>query len=60
LLTGGAAKTMKKLVADIKAAVMLIVNENRTALQTLAREATGLLSRSLWARKDSMTQDKRH
>lgn len=50
---------MKKLVADIRAAVMLIVNENRTALQTLAREATSLLSRSFWVRKDSLQQGKK-
>jgi len=58
-LTDGAMKTMKKFMADIKAAVMLIVNENRTALQTLARDATSLLSRSLWAQKDSLQQSKK-
>lgn len=50
---------MKKLMADIKAAVMLIVTENRAALQTLVREVTSLLSRSLAARRDSMAQDKK-
>lgn len=51
---------MKKLMADIKAMVMLIVTENRTVLQTLVRDVTGVLLRSSWARRDSMSQDKKH
>lgn len=59
LSADGAAETMKKLMADIRAAVMLIVTENRTALQTLVRDVTSLLSRSLSVRRDSMSQDKK-
>jgi hypothetical protein len=51
---------MKKLMGDIKAAVMLIVTENRAALQTLVRDATSLLSRSFLVRRDSTSQDKKH
>jgi hypothetical protein len=47
---------MKKLMADIKAAVVLIVTANRTALQTLVRDATSLLSRSFLVRRDSTRQ----
>lgn len=56
----GAAKMKKKLMADIRAAVMLIVTENRTALQTLVRDATSLLSRPLGVRRYPMLQDKKH
>ncbi|MCX5637410.1 MAG: hypothetical protein NTX52_06925 [Planctomycetota bacterium] len=50
---------MKKLMADIRAAVMLIVTENRTALQSLVRDVTSLLSRSFSVRRDSASQDKK-
>jgi hypothetical protein len=51
---------MKKLMADVRAAVMLILAENRTALQTLVRNVASLLSRPLGVRRYPMLQDKKH
>lgn len=52
------AKMLKKITAEIKAAVMLIVTENLTALRTLFRSVTNSVSKSIGKHQNAVWQNK--
>ena len=54
-----AAKMLKKITAEIKAAVMLIVAENLTALRTFFKNVTNSVSKSIGEHQDAIWQNKK-
>ena len=49
----------KKITAGIKAAVVLIVAENVTALRTLLKNATNLVSKSVGKHQNAIWQNRK-
>ena len=50
---------LKKVTREIRAAVMLIVTEDITALRSVARNATNLVSKSIGKHQSTSCQDKK-
>ncbi len=50
---------LKKITAEIKAAVMLIVAENLTALRAFFKNVTNSVSKSIGEHQDAIWQNKK-